>query len=70
MPLEDEIVALGRRTPGRLTEIQIAKAILPGHAYQQRVNSTCRRLIVEGAIHRQGGGSRSDPFRYHIGKAL
>jgi hypothetical protein len=36
------------------------------NAYQQRVNSTCRRLVAEGKIVRKGNGGASDPFTYHL----
>jgi hypothetical protein len=36
------------------------------NGYQQRVNSTCRRLVEEGIIVRQGRGGPGDPFTYHL----
>jgi hypothetical protein len=36
------------------------------NAYQQRVNSTCRRLIAEGKLVRHGRGGQGDPFTYHL----
>jgi hypothetical protein len=50
-----------------LTERDIS-ALLFGrrNGYQQRVNSTCRRLVQERRLERQGNGGYSDPFTYRI----
>lgn len=66
MTIADDILyEVSRKT--NLTESDIA-ALLFGrnNAYQQRVNSTCRRLIEEGKIERQGSGGSRDPFTYRI----
>lgn len=62
----EQIEALVRRRPG-LTEAELADALFPDGAYQQRVNSTCRALIKAGRVHRRGQGGRGDPFRYSPG---
>lgn len=51
--------------PG-LTEAELALAIFGDDGYQQRVNSTCRRMIERGEIIRRGDGGQSDPFTYHL----
>jgi hypothetical protein len=35
--------------------------------YQQRVNSTCRRLFREGHLERHGTGGPGHPFTYYPG---
>jgi hypothetical protein len=62
MALVDEILELVKCKPG-LTEAQIAEELF-SDPYQQRVNSTCRRLVREAVIRRRGRGGPSDPFRY------
>ena len=52
-----------------MTELEIANAVVPFNAYQQRVNSGCRRLLKEGRVERHGKGGPSDPFRYTIRKS-
>lgn len=47
-----------------MTEAMLAEAIFGSAAYQQRVNSTCRRLIDEGKIKRRGRGGAVEPFTY------
>lgn len=64
MTVADDILDLVHRKPG-LTEAELAQALFGGSAYQQRVNSTCRRLVKAKAVQRSGLGGRSDPFRYH-----
>ena len=64
MALIDDLEALIAKTPG-LTEAELAEVIFGPDAYQQRVNSTCRRLLKEGRVERRGQGY-SDPYRYHI----
>jgi hypothetical protein len=66
MTVADEILTVVKRKSG-LTEAEIA-AFVFGHrlGYQQRVNSTCRRLIDEGKIERQGAGGAADPFTYRV----
>lgn len=51
--------------PG-LTEAELAQAIFGRDGYQQRVNSTCRRMIARGEIERRGDGGPADPFTYHL----
>jgi len=55
MALADNILSLVITTPG-LTEAEIAARLFGRKAYQQRVNSTCRRLIRESRIERRGTG--------------
>ena len=64
MPLADDILLLVTRKPG-LTEMEIAKHLFGGVGYQQRVNSTCRRLVREYRIERRGIGGPGHPFSYH-----
>jgi len=66
MTVADDIMYEVRRKAGR-TEDELAALIFGrDNAYQQRVNSTCRRLIDEGKIIRKGKGGQSDPFTYHL----
>lgn len=62
MTMADRIEDLVRHRPG-LTEAQIADELF-SNAYQQRVNSTCRRLVRETRLRREGRGGVGDPFRY------
>ena len=66
MTVADDIMYEVSRKSG-LTEIEIA-ALLFGrkNAYQQRVNSTCRRLVSEGKLLRDGKGGATDSFTYRI----
>ncbi len=64
MALADDILSLVARNPG-LTEAEIAKHLFGRLGYQQRVNSTCRRLIRECRIERRGNGGPGHPFIYH-----
>lgn len=64
MSLAEDIEAMVVNAPG-LTESEIAMRLYGPDAYQQLVNSTCRRLVARGRIRREGAGNR-DPFRYHI----
>ena len=59
----DRILAAITQKPN-MTEIEIAKAVVPSNAYQQRVNGGCRRLVKEGRVIRHGKGGLSDPFTY------
>ena len=64
MALADEIEKLVRRKPG-LTQMDLAR-MLHGHAgHKQQVNLTCRRLVAEGRIERQGRGGWGSPFTYY-----
>lgn len=62
MTIADQIEALIGRRVG-LTETQIADELFV-NGYQQRVNSSCRRLQREGRARRVGRGGQNDPFRY------
>jgi hypothetical protein len=66
MTVADDILDEVSRKAG-LTEMEIA-ALLFGrkNAYQQRVNSTCRRLVNDGKLIRDGKGGANDPFTYRI----
>jgi predicted transcriptional regulator len=64
MALADDIVALVARQSS-LTEREIAQELF-ANPYQQRVNSTCRRLIKEGLVKRKGRGGIGDPYRYTL----
>ena len=66
MTVADDIMHEVRRKAGR-TEDELAALIFGrDNAYQQRVNSTCRRLIREGKLVRRGEGGQGDPFTYHL----
>ncbi len=67
MALADDIEELVRQRPG-LTEAQLADELFEGNGYQQRVNSTCRRLIKQGRVERRGKGYQAEPFTYHVGR--
>ena len=67
MALADDIEALVAMRPG-LTEAQIAEHLYGADGYQQKVNSTCRRLVRQGRVRRDGQGYQSDPYTYHSGK--
>jgi hypothetical protein len=64
MTTADRVLDLIRKKSD-LTEAQLASEIFGSAAYQQRVNSSCRRLIKEGKVQRRGHGGPGDPFRYH-----
>ncbi|MBA3896563.1 MAG: hypothetical protein H0X36_05415 [Sphingomonadaceae bacterium] len=66
MALADDIELLVGKRPG-LTAAQIAESIYGADGYQQKVNSTCRRLLKQGRVIRGGNGYQADPFRYHPG---
>jgi hypothetical protein len=64
MGLADQIEDLVRRKPG-LTEIELARLLHGRAAYQQGINSACRRLVAEGRLERQGRGGWQHPFTYY-----
>jgi hypothetical protein len=66
--LADHLEQLVWRRPG-LTELALAKSIFGRMGYQQRVNSTCRRLFREGRVERHGTGGPGHPFTYYPGKS-
>jgi hypothetical protein len=63
MALADHIDQLVSRRPG-MTELALAKSLFGRVGYQQRVNSTCRRLFREGHLERHGTGGPGHPFTY------
>jgi hypothetical protein len=65
MALADDILAMVARRSD-LTEAALAEALFGASAYQQRVNSTCRRLIKQGDLQRHGKGGASDPYTYTL----
>jgi hypothetical protein len=66
MTVADNIMQEVRRKSGR-TEDELAALIFGrDNAYQQRGNSTCRRLIAQGKLVRHGRGRQGDPFTYHL----
>lgn len=65
MTVAEQIEALVARRSD-LTEAAIAEKLFGSAGYQQRVNSTCRRLIREGRLERHGKGGINDPFTYAI----
>lgn len=64
MSIADQTETLIRQRSG-LTEAQIADELF-SNGYQQRVNSSCRRLLRESRVRREGKGGRADPFRYFM----
>ena len=62
--LADDLEQLVRRRPG-LTELALAKSMFARMGYQQRVNSSCRRLFREGRVERRGIGGPGHPFTYY-----
>ncbi len=66
--IDVRIVERVTERPG-LTEAELAHALFGMEGYQQRVNSTCRRLIERGEVERRGSGGASDPFTYHLPRA-
>ena len=66
MTVADDIIYEVRRRAGHTEEELAALIFGRDNAYQQRVNSTCRRLVAEGKIVRKGNGGASDPFTYHL----
>jgi len=64
MVLADDIDLLVFRKPG-LTELGLAKSLFGRTGYQQRVNSTRRRLVREGRVERRGTGGHGHPFTYY-----
>jgi hypothetical protein len=66
MTVADDILDELRQQSG-LTEIDLAVRIFGRkNAYQQRVNSACRKLRNEGQIVRDGNGGISDLYRYRL----
>jgi hypothetical protein len=65
--LADDLEQLVWRRPG-LTELALAKSMFGRIGYQQRVNSTCRRLFREGRVERHGTGGPGHPFTYYPGE--
>ncbi len=67
MTIADDIEALvNRKRRLSLSEEDIADMLYgQNNAYQQRVNSACRRLVEEKRLVRHGKGGPSDPFTYH-----
>jgi hypothetical protein len=63
MALADDLQALITRKPG-LSEADLAAELFGSDGYQQRVNSTCRRMIKQGRVRREGNGYQADPYRY------
>jgi hypothetical protein len=61
--LADDLEALITRRPG-LTEAELAEELFGADGYQQRVNSTCRRMLKQGLVRREGQGYQADPYRY------
>ena len=64
MSLAEDIDLLVSRRPG-LTELGLAKTLFGRRSYQQRINSTCRRLVRECRVERRGTGGPGHPFTYY-----
>jgi hypothetical protein len=64
--LADEIEKLVRSTPG-LTDMDLALALHERARSRHRIISSCRRLVAEGRIERQGRGGSQSPFTYYPG---
>jgi hypothetical protein len=66
MTVAEDIMYEVSRKAG-LTESDLAALIFGRQkAYQQRVNSTCRKLVSEGRLIRDGNGGWGDPFTYRL----
>jgi len=65
MTVADDIEVLVSRRSG-LTESVLAQTLFGADGYQQRVNSTCRRLVRQGRLQRHGRGGTGDPFTYSV----
>lgn len=65
MTVADRIIDLVKRAFD-LTEAELAQKLFGKEGYQQRVNSTCRRLVSRGVLIRTGHGGPSDPFKYRL----
>ena len=66
MSVADDILDEVSSNPG-LTESDLVRLLFGRRsAYQQRVNSTCRRLVQEGRLERLGKGGAADPYTYRI----
>jgi len=63
MTVSEKMVRAVREQPG-LTERQLADRLFGENAAIQRVNPTCRKLVAQGLLLRNGNGWRADPFRY------
>ena len=63
MTVADDILTLVKRRPD-LTEAEIAVNLFGSDGYQQRVNSTCRRLLKERRVERRGKGGPGAPYTY------
>jgi hypothetical protein len=63
MALADEIEELVRRQPG-LADLDLVRMLHDRAGSQQQIKSTCRRLVAEGRIERQGRGGWQKPFTY------
>jgi hypothetical protein len=68
MTVADDIVALvARKHRLSLTQEDIADMLFgQNNAYQQRVNSACRKLVEEGRLVQHGKGGPADPFTYSL----
>ena len=64
MALADEIEELVRRQPG-LADLDLVRMLHDRAGSQQQIKSTCRRLVAEGRIGRQGRGGWGNPFTYY-----
>ena len=67
MALADHIDQLVSHRPG-MAEPALAKSLFGRVGYQQRVNSTCRRVFREGHLERRGNGGPGHPFTYYPGR--
>jgi hypothetical protein len=64
--LAAEIEKLVLSTPG-LTDMDLARALHERAGSQHRIVSTCRRLVSEGRLERQGRGGWTSPFTFYAG---
>lgn len=64
MALRDDVLDIIRAHPGA-TEREISER-LHANPYQQRVNSTCRKMLMDRLVKREGRGGNADPFRYYL----
>jgi hypothetical protein len=64
MTLADEIEELVLQTPG-LTEADLARMLRGPDSYIPQIKFTCRHLVAEGRLERQGRGGWQQPFKYY-----
>jgi hypothetical protein len=64
--MRDKIEDLLKRQPGSSAR-EIAAEIFGQGGYLERVHPICLDLCKQGRLYRVGRGTKSDPYRYHLG---